>query len=505
MKYFILIISVCMIARSTIAQSSKPDTLVNERWFNGAWQKYSRTINNYDAGCRLQTGLIQNWDNTSAKWLDYSTSNYSYTSGNYISEILTRLWFNNAWNSDSRKTYTYDGSFKILSVVDQSWLLDHWSNYMAVSNKYDNNGHIDSVITQSSYNDEPFENTNLDTYLNDNEGKPQLATNQFWSKVSSTWVNYSKTSFVYNYDKTIHTAILALWNRNSAAWLDNTQTVYTYTGAGRLLNTVVQEWQPGQWVNQWLNTSYFDTNGFPSGVLTERWDGFDWEKYRQYSDKNNTDGTIYQHTTQYWGQGENAWVNEYRTTYSYSGSCLLPLNLLLFKAAKNANKVDLSWNDADELNVSHFTIQRSFNANDFADLGNIPSKNATGTNAYAHSDNIEKITAPTIYYRLKIVDKDGSYTYSKIVTVALPNDAITLRIYPVPAKDKLFIVLKMQNTNNAELRITDILGKVVYRNTVNNILHDGIAVVNISSLNKGIYFVLCASGSEIQRAQFIKP
>ena len=88
--------------------------------------------------------------------------------------------------------------------------------------------------------------------------------------------------------------------------------------------------------------------------------------------------------------------------------------------------------------------------------------------------------------------------------VALSIYTGTLKVYPDPAKDELFVLFKMQSINKAELQITDILGKVVYSNTVNNDQQNNIAVADISSLSKGIYFVSLITGNDIQRAQFIK-
>jgi hypothetical protein len=503
MKYLILTIIVFINTGKIIAQSARLDTVVNARWFNSTWQNYSRTINNYDADCRLKTSLVQNWDITD-KWIDYSVKKYSYASENYLSEILTQLWFNNAWTDNYKQTYTYDASFKIIFIVDQSWFIDHWSNYKSISNKYDSNGNIDSVITQSSYNDEPFENATLDIFINDNDGTLLQTINQSWSKVSILWINNSQTTFTYNNNKTIHITSDASWNRNTASWQANMQTVYTYTATGKLYNYLVQQWQTNQWINQWLYTCYFDTNGFASGVLTEMFDGFDFEKYRQYSDKNNSDGSIHQHTSQYWVEAQNTWVNELRDTYAYSGPCLLPLNVLFFTATKNGNEVKLSWKDAGERNVSYFTIQRSFNGNDFVSLGTIQAKNGTGSNAYDYADNIEKTNAAKIYYRLKVFDKDQSYLYSKILPVALSIYTGTLKVFPNPAKDQLFVLFKKQSTSKAELQITDILGKVIYSNTINNAQQNNMAIADISSLSKGIYYVALISGNDIQRAQFIK-
>src|SRR5438477_2591265 len=150
MKQLILAIIVFGNVGSLIAQNSKFDTLVSVTWNGTAWQNYSRTIDNYDAGCRLKTALFQNWDAAKSKWADYSIKTYSYISGNYINEVLTQLWSNNSWANNYKLTYTYDVVFKILSVVGQTWTSDHWSNYISTSNKYDNYGYADSVLVQLS-------------------------------------------------------------------------------------------------------------------------------------------------------------------------------------------------------------------------------------------------------------------------------------------------------------------------------------------------------------------
>src|SRR5436189_6246750 len=111
MKQLILVIIVFGYVGSLIAQNSKFDTLVSVTWNGTFWQNYSRTINNYDADCRLQTALSQTWDAT-GKWIDHLIDTYSYVSGNHISEILTQLWLNNSWNNSYKQTYTYDASLK---------------------------------------------------------------------------------------------------------------------------------------------------------------------------------------------------------------------------------------------------------------------------------------------------------------------------------------------------------------------------------------------------------
>lgn len=504
MKNLILIIIVFINAGSLIAQNSKLDTLVNAIWDGTAWQNRSRTINNYDADCRLKTALKQNWDDATAKWIDYSISAYIYVSENYINQILIQLWLNNSWTNNYRLTYTYDVSFKILSIVGQTWSFDHWSNYISTSNKYDNNGYADSVLVQLSYEDHPFENSSLTININNNDGTLQQTINKIWNKATLSWDNASKYSVVYNNHKTIDTATTALWNYNAALWQFQTRSIFTYSGTGKLFYYIIQGWQTSKWVNQSQYTNSYDNNGFVSNVLDESWDGFDFEKYNQDTYKNNSDGTIYQHVAQYWSNVINNWVNNTRETYSYSASCVLPLRLILFTATKNNYTVNLNWQSANEINSSHFTVQRSFNGADFTSLGDIPAKNGADINSYAYSDSIENTKANKIYYRLKIIDNDGLNTFSKVIPVALSANTSEFKVYPNPATDQLYILFNVQNTTKVELKITDVSGKIVYRNTVNINQGNSIANINISSFSRGVYYVLLSTDNGVQRAQFIK-
>ena len=86
-----------------------------------------------------------------------------------------------------------------------------------------------------------------------------------------------------------------------------------------------------------------------------------------------------------------------------------------------------------------------------------------------------------LYYRLKIVDKDGSKTYSEIrnVELAIRNGGIS--VYPNPAKEQVTITCK----NAKEILVIDYLGRTVYQSTVDS----RPLTVNTKQLVKGIYVV----------------
>ena len=154
----------------------------------------------------------------------------------------------------------------------------------------------------------------------------------------------------------------------------------------------------------------------------------------------------------------------------------LPVSMLNFECLMlNERQVNVSWQTATEINVSHFNVQRSEDGLLFNTVGKV---NAKGASKYSFIDNTN--LTGTVYYRLEIVDKNGSISYSEIRTLSIIN--YPLSITPNPAKDIVTIAAK----NLQNIRILDNAGRVVV--TKEGILTNAITI-DISTLAKGVYFV----------------
>ena len=163
-----------------------------------------------------------------------------------------------------------------------------------------------------------------------------------------------------------------------------------------------------------------------------------------------------------------------------------PVRLLLF-TAKKENKVNiLQWKTAQEINADRFEIQRSFNGHEFSTIGKIKA----GLSNYNFNDNNPQKTIN--YYRLKMVDKDGAFTYSPVRTVN-NSGTFSISISPNPAKDNLRLQINNDKKTTLQSQIFSQDGKVVFSNsfaaTEGSILRN----INISSLSKGSYFLKVTS------------
>lgn len=95
-----------------------------------------------------------------------------------------------------------------------------------------------------------------------------------------------------------------------------------------------------------------------------------------------------------------------------------------FRGEPGLNKVTLKWNSEGENNLKAFEIQRAIiNQDQELEKNKIAALEAKGSaqnrSEYVYEDNsVFKTTGRTYYYRLKIVDQDGRFTYSPVITVS---------------------------------------------------------------------------------------
>jgi hypothetical protein len=113
----------------------------------------------------------------------------------------------------------------------------------------------------------------------------------------------------------------------------------------------------------------------------------------------------------------------------------LPVTLVAFTAtAEGRAAVRLSWATASEQNSARFEVQRSLDGVAFATIGTVA---AAGTTATAHRYGLLDAALPTgasvVYYRLRPVDLDGTFSYSPVRTIALAGAAAGLSLFPNPA------------------------------------------------------------------------
>jgi len=194
----------------------------------------------------------------------------------------------------------------------------------------------------------------------------------------------------------------------------------------------------------------------------------------------------------------------------YTTACALPLTLLNFTGTKNNNSVLLTWKTANEINTSHFAVQRSLDAVDFSDIKIVPATPGSVTTTYSFTDNVTGIKAPKIYYRLKMADKDGNFSYSAVVQVDYTKtntDKIT--ITPNPLSNSTTISFSLSNTQKVSINIFDMNGRLV-KTLLNSELQQGThqLVWNVkdekgNAVAAGIYFLRTQIENSVETKKII--
>lgn len=167
----------------------------------------------------------------------------------------------------------------------------------------------------------------------------------------------------------------------------------------------------------------------------------------------------------------------------------LPVKLEFFKGESNIKGNLLSWKTSAESNFSHFELEKSSNALEFNFLAKVITKQNSSGSAYHYLD--ERINTGMLpgasntsffadsFYRLKLVDVDGTYSYSNIIFIE-DNDKLAHvgEFYPNPtmgAQAEIDIITS--KAENWKIIASDLKGKIIYQQDKN--LTKGLNRVNI--------------------------
>lgn len=181
----------------------------------------------------------------------------------------------------------------------------------------------------------------------------------------------------------------------------------------------------------------------------------------------------------------------------FDGTGVLPLTLISFSATATNNQVSLKWSVADELNVSKYAIEKSIDGKKFISIINVAALNHPTANYY-FNDMLDN--GSLSYYRLKMLDKDGSYAYSK--TIAVTTKPVTaLSLFPNPAHDDLFVTYA-RTDGAASISVFSSTGKLV--GTYPVAAQSTQATIDISTFAAGSYVLKLQNSSQSETVYFIK-
>jgi cephalosporin-C deacetylase len=159
----------------------------------------------------------------------------------------------------------------------------------------------------------------------------------------------------------------------------------------------------------------------------------------------------------------------------------IPIELIDFKGELTKNGTLLSWTTASERANKSFEIERSVDAKDWQTIAQLNGKNNSNSlNKYAFND---EIYFPIVYYRLKQIDFNGTFNYSKTISF-VRNKAITIDVFPNPVSKELTVKIN-DFVNKMDVKIVDISGKLWLTKT----FYANQNALNVTYLPSGKYFI----------------
>ena len=177
---------------------------------------------------------------------------------------------------------------------------------------------------------------------------------------------------------------------------------------------------------------------------------------------------------------------------------LLPVDLTSFQAKAQPLVNELTWSTASEHEAEIFEVQRTSSAADrgFETLGQVAATGSVNRGAdYLFYDDAPPVEA---YYRLKILDLDGTFEYSELKQVRRPDTRAT--IYPTEVVDHVSIQLPQVGTATTTFTLYDVLGRTMQQRVINS--HR--TRISLTSLLPGMYYATLATAGRAQTFQLRK-
>lgn len=184
--------------------------------------------------------------------------------------------------------------------------------------------------------------------------------------------------------------------------------------------------------------------------------------------------------------------------YSVTGEVLpLPVSLVDFNGSYNGEGVQLTWETAFEDNFLQFDVEMSDNAKNFTKVGTVQAQQSITGGRYQFYH--QKYTSGLAYYRLKMVDKDGTYANSRIIRINMSDAPVAGFVRPSMIKDGQLNLFLEDGYNSVQL--ISMSGNTVFEKDITN--RSGAVDIPINVVSSGLYIVRLEGVNKVDHQKII--
>jgi len=382
-------------------------------------------------------------------------TSYSITTNKNWSAALPSTCANCTINISSNMTLTIDGS-----VACQNCTFQGGGN-ISMTNQT-----LNIQYTGSSPVTTVFNNINFDVY--GNNGK--VIVNAPLSMTSSTFTFHDGSYFNTSYQVDMVSSTVNLYDASNMYSTGSSSTTISLSDNSKIAIGNGSRTSTSSFTLSGPTLTMYDNSNVV--VANNNNSYYNWSDYNS-SPAHSTNATTHSHSTtnnslNCGGSGQHSCsapvVYGPATLTTSNGGLVpgnpLPVMLSGFTAAVNGDgSVKLGWETKMEQNSSRFEIERSATGSSWSTVGTVQAKgNSTSATSYSYTDGSPLQGAN--YYRLKMIDLDGSAVYSEVRVIE--TAAVThISFFPNPARDYVNVTLGGVNASTATVRLINLAGAVL--------------------------------------------
>ncbi|MEO1263226.1 MAG: T9SS type A sorting domain-containing protein [Bacteroidota bacterium] len=286
-----------------------------------------------------------------------------------------------------------------------------------------------------------------------------------------------------------HLKFIRATNANGSNWGTSIELTETVDIGGNNISMVIVDGNPAICYHDWIadDLKYIRANDV---------DGSNWGSPITVDNSANNHG-IYSSMTIVAGNPAIAYLDDTDNDVKYIRSenmTGLSVELISFAGVKLDKGIELLWQTASEVNNEGFDVERSADGENWESIDFIYGQ-ITTAESYNYTYFDEQPLSGKNYYRLKIIDLDGSFEYSKIIEINFQKGDSDIVIVPNPVRNgEVIISLPQINVEDIEVHLFDVSGKLVSKILVSQF--DGKVLLDLDNLRDGTYFVRVKNGQK---------